>query len=58
MVGAPGGAVQSGGVAGDVEVGIAFGPEGVYRDTEVEESTETFEVLGSGEVGEEGPANL
>ena len=57
-MGAPGGDVEGGGVFGEFPVGVAFGPEGVGRDAEVEEGAESFEVGGSGEAGEEGASYL
>ena len=50
---APGSVLQGGGVAGHFEVGIAFGPEGVGCDPEVEEGADAFEIADSSEAGEE-----
>ena len=50
--------MEGGGVFRGVEVGIAFGPGRAGGDAEVEEDAEAFEIIGAGEAGEEGTADL
>ena len=53
MVGAPRGDVKSGGVAGFIEEGVSLLPDGVDRNTEVQQATHSGQVVDSGKAAQQ-----